>query len=57
MAVTNKHDWLHWALPCLTEKQVFDHLGLPYVPPSLRILKSWNGTAEAKNKPSKAQRR
>ena len=55
MAVTNKHDWLHWALPCLTEKQVFDHLGLPYVPPSLRILKSWNGTAEAKNKPSKAQ--
>ena len=57
MEVIDKHKWLDLALPCLTEKQVFDHLGLDYVPPSLRILESWNGTAEAKDKPSKAAQR
>jgi DNA polymerase/3'-5' exonuclease PolX len=34
--VTEK--FLNKALPCLTEKQVFDHLKLDYVPPHLRIL-------------------
>ena len=45
------------ALPCMTERQVFEHLKLDYVPPHLRILESWTGEPEATNKQDRANQR